>query len=236
MCAKGVGIALAVSRAEAWPSALPRRPTAAPPKRPPRPKKPADADEEQATKMSKIHPELSREAENGKKEADATSATSVPADLLAAIDEDARASFASRKRIRCETSAPAAADVTDHTLEGDQCKSGLVIKRKWLDLILSGQKTWEIRGSRTTKRERIALIESGSGHVVGEAKIADCLLSSLSELQQHGDKHRIEDVSIIKYRKSYAWVLTEVKRHMVPMPYEHPQGAVTWINLAKAGA
>lgn len=29
---------------------------------------------------------------------------------------------------------------------------GLIIKKKWLDLIMSGQKTLEIRGSRTSHR------------------------------------------------------------------------------------
>ena len=31
-------------------------------------------------------------------------------------------------------------------------KKALVVKKKWLDLILAGQKTWEIRGSSTSKR------------------------------------------------------------------------------------
>ena len=38
----------------------------------------------------------------------------------------------------------------------------LIIRQPWLGLILSGKKTWEIRGSRTNKRGPIALIESGS--------------------------------------------------------------------------
>jgi hypothetical protein len=121
-------------------------------------------------------------------------------------------------------------------LETDRYNSGLSIKRKWLDLILSGQKTWEIRGTRTKKREVIALIESGSGLVLGEARIADSLLLSSSDLRNNVDKHRIEDLSNIKYDKAYAWVLTDAKRHKDPQPYEHPQGAVSWINLAKRSA
>lgn len=38
---------------------------------------------------------------------------------------------------------------------------GLIIKKKWLDLIVSGKKTIEIRGSNTKKQnETIYLLES----------------------------------------------------------------------------
>lgn len=48
---------------------------------------------------------------------------------------------------------------------------GLRIRGPWIDLILSGGKTWEIRGSATRVRGLIALIESGSGTVVGVAEL-----------------------------------------------------------------
>ena len=45
---------------------------------------------------------------------------------------------------------------------------GLIIKKKWLDLIMSGQKTLEIRGSRTSHAgEEIALLQSGSQKILG---------------------------------------------------------------------
>ena len=47
---------------------------------------------------------------------------------------------------------------------------GLIIKRQWLDLILSGKKTLEIRGSDTKKvGEAIYLLESGTHRVRGNA-------------------------------------------------------------------
>jgi hypothetical protein len=115
----------------------------------------------------------------------------------------------------------------------DLPKSGLIVKRKWLDLILSGQKTWEIRSTPTTKREVVALIESGSGYVLGEARITDSLVVSLTDLQNNVEKHRVEDLSIITYSKPHAWVLTEAKRYKEHQPYKHPQGAVVWIDLAE---
>ena len=52
---------------------------------------------------------------------------------------------------------------------------GLIIKEKWLRLILSGLKSWEIRGSRTKKRGTIYLIQSGSSHIMGQVDIVDCI-------------------------------------------------------------
>ena len=115
----------------------------------------------------------------------------------------------------------------------DLPKCGLIVTRKWLDLILSGQKTWEIRSTPTTKREVVALIESGSGYVLGEARITDSLVVSLTDLQNNVAKHRVEDLSIITYSKPHAWVLTEAKRYKEPQPYKHPQGAVVWLDLAE---
>ena len=51
----------------------------------------------------------------------------------------------------------------------------LVIKKPWLDKILAGTKTWEIRGSRTNIRGTIGLIESRSGTVVGLCEVIDCV-------------------------------------------------------------
>ena len=43
---------------------------------------------------------------------------------------------------------------------------GLIIKKKWLDLIVSGEKTIEIRGSDTKKiDQKIYLLESNTGRV-----------------------------------------------------------------------
>lgn len=33
--------------------------------------------------------------------------------------------------------------------------NGLIIKKQWLDKILAGEKTWELRGSNTKVRGRI---------------------------------------------------------------------------------
>jgi hypothetical protein len=53
--------------------------------------------------------------------------------------------------------------------------SALLIRAPYIDWILDGSKVWEIRGSRTTKLERIGLIQSGTGKVVGVADLVDVI-------------------------------------------------------------
>jgi hypothetical protein len=109
----------------------------------------------------------------------------------------------------------------------------LVIKGKWLNLILSGRKTWEIRGTPTKVRRLVQLAQSGSGLLVGEARVTECLRLDLHDMSNHTEKHCIHDLSIVTYRSIYAWVLEDAKRHAVPKPYKHPQGAITWVKLDK---
>jgi hypothetical protein len=48
---------------------------------------------------------------------------------------------------------------------------GLIVRQPHIDRILDGKKTWEIRGSKTAVEGRIALIQGGSGLIVGECEI-----------------------------------------------------------------
>ncbi|OAB30221.1 hypothetical protein PMSD_20775 [Paenibacillus macquariensis subsp. defensor] len=52
--------------------------------------------------------------------------------------------------------------------------NGLIIKPKWADLILSGKKTWEIRGSQTHIHRTIGIIKSGSGLIYRRVDL-DCM-------------------------------------------------------------
>ena len=114
--------------------------------------------------------------------------------------------------------------------------SGLIIKSPWIDMILSGEKTWEIRGMRTIKKEWIALIKSGSKKIFGICRIIDVKGPlTLKEFQDTFEKHRVPPEKIkrdgLPYKKTYAWVIRDVLQFEVPIQYEHPSGAVIWVNL-----
>ena len=118
-------------------------------------------------------------------------------------------------------------------------KRALVVKRQWLDLILSGQKTWEIRGMATTRRSWVHFAQSqAGGQLVGRARLVDCIAlggagKSLSEAAFRKDfcRHRVPSLSMVPYQRPHAWVFKEAERFEKPFAYEHRQGAVIWIDV-----
>lgn len=111
---------------------------------------------------------------------------------------------------------------------------GLIIREPWIDCIFEGKKTWEIRGSNTNIRGKIALIKSGTGKVFGTVDLVDCKKLSLSEYKQAEVYHQVptENQTEAPYKQTYAWVLENAKLFPEPVPYEHPKGAVIWVNLS----
>jgi hypothetical protein len=112
---------------------------------------------------------------------------------------------------------------------------GLIIKSPWIDMILEGKKTWEIRGSNTKTRGTIALIKSGSGMVYGEINLTESKELSLSDYQESRSFHGVESetAAILPYKKTYAWVLEKPRIYKKPVPYKHPMGAVIWVRLSE---
>jgi hypothetical protein len=111
---------------------------------------------------------------------------------------------------------------------------GLIIRSPWIEKILAGQKTWEIRGSRTKIRERIGLIRGGSGLVVGTCDLTEVVGPlSLKELKANARKIGLQpsDLNERPYKTTYAWVMRNPKKFKKPKPYRHPSGAVIWVNL-----
>lgn len=112
----------------------------------------------------------------------------------------------------------------------------LLIRRQWIDKILDGKKTWEIRGSKTSIRGTIGLIPCGSGTVVGVCDVIDCVGPlSANMFRENATKAgmRPSEAKLGWYRNTYAWVLSN-PRYLKPVLYEHPSGAVIWVILDAA--
>lgn len=115
---------------------------------------------------------------------------------------------------------------------------GLIVDEPWIDLILSGKKTWEMRKTACHHRGRIALIRKGSGQVVGTAEVADSLppVDSASDYARAEPRHCIPPE---RQAQAFAdgwrtpWVLENVRSLPRPVSYKHPYGAVIWVNLEK---
>jgi len=107
----------------------------------------------------------------------------------------------------------------------------LIVARPWIDRILDAGKTWEMRSTRTSIRGRIGLIEAGSGLIVGEVDIVDCLEPLTPDTARTSiSSHQVDDLALLEKWK-HPWVLENAQRYDQPIPYHHPKGAVTWVRL-----
>jgi len=111
---------------------------------------------------------------------------------------------------------------------------GLIIKKKWLDKILRGEKVWEIRGSGCSYTGEIALIESGSGAVRGLARVSSVIgPMTIEDLLRFTPRHQVDEATLLEwggYKNNYCWALTDVRKLEIPVSYRHPQGAVIWVS------
>lgn len=112
-------------------------------------------------------------------------------------------------------------------------EKALIIRPEWLKKIFTTGKTWEMRSTKTTITGRIGLIEAGTGLIVGEAtltgngpEITDMYVAGVTQ-----KFHQVEDWDLLR-KWRFPWVLEDVKKYETPIPYEHPQGAVTWVKLS----
>src|SRR4051812_29561293 len=103
---------------------------------------------------------------------------------------------------------------------------GLIVREPWIDLLLDGAKTWELRTTRTTIRGEIALIRQGSGCVEGVAKLVDSLLPLDAEgLAESFPFHRVpkgEQASVLSRGWTVPWLMIDARRLSEPVPYRHP--------------
>jgi hypothetical protein len=115
-------------------------------------------------------------------------------------------------------------------------KVTLVVKKRWLDLILAGDKDWEIRNRRTTRRGWIHFAQSqAGGKLIGRARLVDCLSVPRSSFMKHVSRHCVTSLSdcaeVQKYKSIFAWVLEDAERFKSPFVYKHTPGAMSWAKV-----
>lgn len=111
---------------------------------------------------------------------------------------------------------------------------GLIIKPCWADLILSGEKTVEIRGSNTKIRGTIGIIKSKSGSVFGTVDLYDSVFLTKELYEELRGSHRVGNSyeELLKiYPKPYGWCFKNTVKYDKPLKYNHKRGCVIWVNL-----
>jgi hypothetical protein len=123
----------------------------------------------------------------------------------------------------------------------------LLVREPYVSLLLTRRKRWELRGLPTKIRGRIGLIRSGSGLIVGECEIVDCVgplnLETLKRTSNLTNNERLEIAAeglpyVHKDRvssKTFAWVIERPIIYRTPLHYKHPSGAIIFVNLTKPG-
>ena len=125
-------------------------------------------------------------------------------------------------------------------------RRGLLIRDPYISDILEGRKRWELRSFATRIRGPIGLIKSTSGRVFGECVLRECIgpldLDILVRSPEIGpnDLRELQRAGELPYTdteggsSTYAWVFDDVRVYPEPIPYRHPSGAVTFVDLARA--
>lgn len=117
----------------------------------------------------------------------------------------------------------------------DAVTHALVVRRPWIDLILEGRKSLELRSRATSRRGWIALIPGRSGLVAGVVRLAGCTPPlNLEGLRETASRHCVpeDDWSrMLAQGWRIGWELEDAHRLPRPVPYRHPLGAVTWVRL-----
>jgi hypothetical protein len=107
----------------------------------------------------------------------------------------------------------------------------LIVRNPWAELEVIGVKTWELRSRATKFRGEFAIALQGTGMLIGQATLVDVIENlTLSQLISNYDKHHVKDEDLLK-KWCYPWVLENAIKYEQPIPYNHPQGAVTWVKL-----
>ncbi len=109
----------------------------------------------------------------------------------------------------------------------------LIIREEPGTQILSGEKTWELRGSNTKKRGKIAIAFSGTKKKFGTVELVDSIPLTRQLFESNVKKHRSPgtwDDLKSWYKNPHAWVLKNPKFFKKPIDYIHPSGAVIWVK------
>ena len=100
----------------------------------------------------------------------------------------------------------------------------MILKKSWLNLILKGEKTMELRGQRA----RLGWTWLGEGNSVqGRARIVACQQLTLDTYSMYRPQHRVTKVEL-HYKKTNGLWLEDVQLPKKPIFFWKPWGVIGW--------
>ncbi|KAH8056448.1 hypothetical protein JL722_7282 [Aureococcus anophagefferens] len=161
-----------------------------------------------------LHRERDRDVERERDAAEVVDDERVDDDEAAAFDdEDGGGDSAKKDQIVAMMDAALAS--TARVARGAWPDVALCVKPEWLEKILRGEKTVDLRGTISKKAgTRFGLICSGTS------------------TRDTADELRAR----VKYRNCYAWFVKDAVVYETGFAYVHPRGAIGWVDLTKSVA
>lgn len=109
----------------------------------------------------------------------------------------------------------------------------LVVQKPWIDKLLDGEKTLELRGTACRKPVNtiVYLSESGTGAIVGCARFVGCDGPlDRATIDARFEEHRVTSdfLDAVKYNRVYGWRFVDAVRAPTPIPYAVKSGAIIW--------
>lgn len=117
--------------------------------------------------------------------------------------------------------------------------SVLLIRPEWLDRIINGEKSIEIRGAPCHSKIDTTIGLAYCGPTIDKTNrkiIATAYLSgykqynTINEYQSDINKHCSYHEKL-PYKKTYGWILDEVQILNEPITFQYKKGAIIWIKL-----
>jgi len=112
-------------------------------------------------------------------------------------------------------------------------KKGLIIKGEHCENILKGIKTYEMRSTRTKFRGEFGLIVSGTKKIFGKAELYCVMDQPIDTEGEWHNRYHLHRCKEFMPKWPWAWMLKNIIRFDNPIPYDHKNGQVTWVNLLK---
>jgi len=123
----------------------------------------------------------------------------------------------------------------------------LVIKQPWLDLILDGRKTLEVRGTSVSflnHGDVVFLSQSRTGEIQGRMRFVSCEPLHRQDWDARRDEHLIPGAiteweyhpitNPRGYKRLFGWKLSHAERLGEAVPYHVVRGTVIWRRFARS--
>ena len=112
--------------------------------------------------------------------------------------------------------------------------SALVVAEPHASQIVAGEKTLELRSTRSRKvGSTLAIIAKGTGTVIGMARIAGVIGPlTTDELDELRHRHMASAELVAAHPGwRFGWELDNAVKFASPIPYDHPNGAQSFVTL-----